>query len=101
MLVNRRYVNRLGVKEAVVAASTANLTLSGAQTVDGVFLGTSSYRVLVKNQTNPVENGIYVTAAGAWTRPTHADNILDLASSLVWVMEGTTNADTAWYCPTY
>lgn len=47
-------------------ATTANITLSGAQTVDGVSVTTQ--RVLVKNQSTASQNGLYVAASGAWTK---------------------------------
>ncbi len=48
-------------------ASVANLILSGEQMVDGVACGIGD-RVLVKNQTDPRENGIYLVSAGLWSR---------------------------------
>jgi hypothetical protein len=50
----------------VRVATTANITLSGAQTIDGVAVVAGDY-VLVKNQTNATTNGFYLAAAGAWT----------------------------------
>jgi len=47
------------VKIPCIVATTANITLSGEQTIDGVL--TSTNRVLVKDQTAGAENGIYVT----------------------------------------
>jgi len=82
-------------KTAVLAATTANITLSGTQTVDGVAL-VAGNRVLVKNQTDQTENGIYVVAAGAWTRSTDADSGAELDSAAVFVQTGTANADTGW-----
>ncbi len=49
------------------AATTAAVTLSGEQTVDGVVLVEDDV-VLVKNQTTASENGRYVVSAGAWTQ---------------------------------
>ena len=46
--------------------TTANLTLSGAQTVDGVSTGTGDL-VLVKDQSTQSQNGVYTVAAGAGT----------------------------------
>ena len=57
------------VKAPVVAATTVNITLSGEQTIDGVVV-TSGDRVLVKDQTDASENGIYVVSASTWTRAT-------------------------------
>ncbi len=82
-------------KESVRAATTANITLSGTQTIDGVVLGIGN-RVLVKNQTTTSQNGIYVVASGSWTRATDSDTALEVASSLVAVLEGTTNGGTTW-----
>lgn len=85
----------LDAKASVRAATTANITLSGTQTVDGVSL-VAADRVLVKNQDTASGNGIYVVAAGAWSRATDADSWAELVSAFVFVEEGTTNADTGW-----
>ena len=80
-------------KEAVATATTGAITLSGEQTIDGVL--TSASRVLVKNQVDLTENGIYVSAAGAWTRSSDADDDADLsAGMLVYVdADATTNGN--------
>jgi hypothetical protein len=83
-------------KEPVVNATTANITLSGEQTIDGVLTSTS--RILVKNQTNAAENGVYVTASGAWARAIPLDTWDEHVGAAVIVSDGTTNADTAWIC---
>jgi hypothetical protein len=76
-------------KPVVACATTANITLSGEQTIDTVLTSTS--RVLVKNQTLPAENGVYVSAAGAWARATDADTWDELASQAVTVNGGSAN----------
>lgn len=48
-------------------ATTSNIALTGLQTVDGVSLAVND-RVLVRAQTNPVDNGIWIVSTGAWTR---------------------------------
>ena len=59
-------------KDAVTVATTANITLSGEQTIDGIL--TAADRVLVKNQSTASENGIYVVAAtGAPARSANFD----------------------------
>ena len=78
-------------------ATTANITLSGAQTIDGVAV-IAGERVLVKNQSAPAENGIYVVAAGAWTRATDMDAWTEVVGAVVIAEEGSTLADTAWLC---
>lgn len=88
-------VQGLDPKASVRAATTANITLSGTQTIDGVSLAVND-RVLVKNQSTPAQNGIYIVAAGAWTRATDADAWNELISAFVFVEEGTTNADNGF-----
>lgn len=87
----------LDVKASVKAATTANITLSGAQTIDGVSI-VAGDRVLVKNQTAAAQNGIYVAASGAWARSSDADTWAELVSAYVFVEEGSTYADTGWVC---
>ena len=85
----------LDTKLSVRAATTANITLSAPQTIDGVSV-VANDRVLVKNQTTTTENGIYVVAAGAWSRATDADSWAELVAAFTFVEEGTVNADTGW-----
>lgn len=87
----------LDVKASVVAATTANITLSGAQTIDGVSI-VAGDRVLVKNQTNQADNGIYVAASGAWARSADANTWAELVSAYTFVEQGSTYADTGWVC---
>lgn len=87
----------LDVKASVVAATTASITLSGTQTVDGIAL-VAGDRVLVKNQSTASANGIYAVSAGAWTRTNDANAWEELVSAFVFVEKGTINADTGWVC---
>jgi hypothetical protein len=87
----------LDPKQSVRAATTSNITLSGAQTIDGVAVAATD-RVLVKSQTTTADNGIYVVVAGAWTRATDMDTWFEVPSSYVFVESGTVNADTGWVC---
>lgn len=81
----------------VRAATLANLAaLSGPQTVDTIAL-VATDRVLVKNQTLAQNNGVYVVAAGAWTRATDADTAAELKDLVVYVKNGSQRA-TAWQC---
>jgi phage-related tail fiber protein len=87
-------------KASVRAATTANITLSGAQTVDGVSL-IAGDRCLVKDQSTASGNGIYVVAAGAWTRATDADTSSEVTAGMtVVVEEGTANGDKAFVLTT-
>lgn len=83
-------------KNEVVAATTADITLSGEQTIDDVL--TSESRVLVKDQSDATENGIYLTNAGAWTRVSDADTGEEIAMATVLVAGGTTYEGTQWTC---
>lgn len=87
---------RLDGKESVLVTTTANIVLSGLQTIDGVVL-TAGARVLVKDQATAQENGIYLAAAGAWGRAADADSNSDVTPGLtVPVEQGATHADTIW-----
>ena len=77
-------------KRSVRAATTANITLSAPQSIDGIAL-VAGDRVLVKDQTTTSQNGIYVVAAGEWTRALDADTSSKIASALVAVDSGTVN----------
>lgn len=79
----------LTVKVPVRATTTANITLSGEQTIDGVAV-VAGNRVLVKDQTLAKDNGIYVVAAGAWARAADLDASDEMVSGVfTFVEEGT------------
>jgi len=102
---NKGYVDAAVVgidwKPSVRAATTAAITLASdlenGDTLDGVTLATGN-RVLVKNQADATENGIYVVkASGAPDRSTDADTSAEITASFaVFVEEGTVNADSGW-----
>lgn len=80
----------------VLVATTGNIALTGLQTIDGVGV-TAGRRVLVKDQTAPAQNGVYVAAVGAWARAADFNDATDfLPGCLVSVTAGTTQADTLW-----
>ena len=92
---NKAYVDSvaagLDVKPSVAAASTANLTLSGPQTIDGVSV-IAGNRVLVKDQSTASQNGIYVAAAGAWSRAADMAAASNAAGAFCFVEAGSVNA---------
>lgn len=93
-------VSNFDYKDSVRVATTANITLSGTQTIDGVSV-IAGDRVLVKNQSTGSQNGIYVCASGAWSRATDADSSAEVTAGMfVPVAEGTANADTFWLLTT-
>ncbi|MEM9471760.1 MAG: glycosyl hydrolase family 28-related protein [Pseudomonadota bacterium] len=78
-------------------ATTANITLSGLQIVDAVTVEADD-RVLVKDQTDAAQNGIYLAGADAWRRSNDCVDAGDLVrGSQVRVNEGATGAGS-WYC---
>lgn len=88
----------LDPKQSVTVASTVNIvTLSGLLTIDGVTV-TAGERILVKNQTTPAQNGIYLASATAWTRALDFDAWTEVPNAFVFVEEGATQADTGWVC---
>ena len=98
--------NGLDIKQSVRAATTANITLSNTQTIDGVALAAGD-RILVKDQTTASQNGLYEVVSGAaWTRTTDANNIADAggttgeftAGLFCFVEEGTVNGDSGFVC---
>jgi hypothetical protein len=104
----KNYVDNLvtGLKTRIItrAATTANIDLSAdlqnGDTLDGITLATGN-KVLVKDQTDATQNGIYdVVASGTATRNTDYDTVAELAGQLVIVQEGSSNADKIFLCTT-
>ena len=90
----------LDVKESVKVATTANITLSGTQTIDGVAVSADE-RVLVKNQSTASQNGIYDCKAGAWSRSSDFDSNTEVTSgAFTFVEQGTVNADAGFVLTT-
>jgi len=93
-------VSGLNFHQPVRVATTANITLSGTQTIDGVSLSVGD-RVLVKDQTTGTENGIYVVASSTWSRATDADNTPEgelKGGDFTLVLEGTTLSGYGYVC---
>jgi len=88
-------IEGLKPKTDVVVATTANITLSGTQTIDGVAVIVGD-RVLVKDQSTAADNGIYVVASGAWTRADDASTATEIQGAVVSTQSGTANGDTTW-----
>ena len=98
---NKGYVDGvaqgLDVKDSVKATTTANITLSGTQTIDGVSLSADD-RVLVKNQNTASENGLYLCKASSWVRTDDLAAGADAAGAFVFVEQGTVNAENGFVC---
>ena len=120
--VNKAYVDGiqsgLDIKESVRVATTSNLNVTSttytltnsgvnaAFTLDGVSGLVLNDRILVKDQTNKVQNGIYIlttvgNASTPWvlTRASDFDNTPGIeitASAFCFVEEGVVNSDSGW-----
>jgi len=96
---NKGYVDALAqgidAKASVVVATTANITLSGTQTIDGISVSVGD-RVLVKDQSTQSGNGIYLCAASTWTRTTDANTWDELVAAFTFVERGTTQANNGY-----
>ena len=126
-LATKEYVDAvktgLDPKDSAVMATTANLSYTyangtagvgatltngsnGAVTIDGIATATANQRVLVKDQSDAEENGIYYvsTVSGSGTalvltRATDADTATELnGGAHIWIEQGSTNADSGWVC---
>jgi hypothetical protein len=87
-------------KEPVDLATTVDILLSGMRTIDGVTTLVND-RILVKNQTNQVENGIYLAKTGAWIRTADFSDGYDPNGSFVYVSKGNTNKEYVFLCNSY
>ena len=90
----------LNPKDSVVAATTANLDLTVPVTViDGLVISPGS-RILVKNQSNGINNGVYITQSGAAPqRSSDFQTSTSAAAAFFFVSTGgTANGGTGWVC---
>src|SRR3990167_7268287 len=81
---DRRFgvISSSAIKVPVKAATTANITLSGEQTIDGISCVTDD-RVLVQNQTTASENGIYTVDTGSWERAVDFNGTYDVVEGTI------------------
>ena len=83
-------------KYLVRVATKANITLSGTQIIDGLSVVVGD-RVLVKNQTAQAQNGVYVVAAGAWTRAVDLSTWAQAVGYTALATEGLSAAGISYY----
>lgn len=86
--------NFTGEVTTAATRTTANITLSGEQTINGVT--TSGSAVLVMAQTDQKQNGLYSSASGSWTRHSAGDTNAEL-QTLQAKITGGTQANQLWY----
>ena len=88
----------LDFKDSVRVATVGNITLSGIQTIDNVNPGIGE-RILVKDQTNKNENGIYVHSSGSWLRASDFNGNPSnevTPGAYCYVEQGSVNGGTGW-----
>jgi len=88
------------IKGPCHAATTGNITLSGIQTIDGQA-GFAGMRVLVKDQNDQRENGIWIMDTGLWRRSRDFSRNDDLRQGTqVFVFGGDAASRTTWFVET-
>ena len=92
-------INGLDVKQSVKAATTGNITIASdlnvGDTIDGVTLADGD-RVLVKDQTDASENGIYIAGATPARASDFDEDAEVTAGAFTFVEEGSTNGDSGF-----
>lgn len=100
-IANKSYVDTVAqgqkFKEPCVCATTANIIPFNLLIIDGYQTAIGD-RVLLKNQDDPAENGIYIVATTGWTRSPDMDVWAEVPGASVIVLYGNTYASTGWVC---
>ena len=101
-LVDKAYVDSVATGlvpvNAVDVATTSGITLSGLQEIDGVLVSDGN-RVLVKDQSNAIENGIYIASGGTWARAEDYDGTPEgevQQGNIIPVLSGDTQNNQLW-----
>ncbi len=89
----------VAIKGPCRIATTANITLVGEQTIDGVAVVTDD-RVLVKDQTTASDNGIYIADTGNWRRSKDFNKTKDVKTGTLVVVNGGTAGIGVWQVTT-
>ncbi|MDB0030761.1 hypothetical protein N9E34_04795 [Opitutales bacterium] len=104
----KNYVDQAvaGLRTRTIAecASTGNVNitngLEAGDSIDGVTL-VAGDRVLLKDQTDATENGLYLAvSSGAASRDPEHDSIAELSGGMVVVNQGSTNDNKIFLCTT-
>lgn len=85
----------VAVKPPCRVQTTAAITLSGEQTVNGVAVVTGD-RVLVKDQADNTTNGIYIADTSAWSRAPDFDGSLDAVDGTLVLVHNASGPDQLW-----
>jgi hypothetical protein len=86
-------------KKLARLATQVNVGLTGTPIVDGVQSAAGN-RILVKAQTNPAQNGVYLipSGGGAWVRADDANAWSELVNATIFISEGTNDGDKLYTC---
>ena len=102
-VANKAYVDSvaqgLDIKASCLYTTTANITLSGLGTQAGgdwPSTLTAGDRILVKNQANQAQNGIYAASASGWTRTADMNNWSEVPGAFTFIEDGATLSATGW-----
>ena len=102
-VANKSYVDSvaqgLDIKASCLYTTTNNITLSGLGTQAGgdwPSTLTAGSRILVKNQTNQAENGIYAASSTGWTRTSDLNNWSEVPGAFTFIEDGATLSATGW-----
>lgn len=102
-VANKAYVDSvaqgLDIKASCLYTTTGNITLSGLATQAGgdwPSTLTAGDRILVKNQTNQAQNGIYAASTSGWTRTADMNNWAEVPGAFTFIEDGATLASTGW-----
>jgi hypothetical protein len=102
-VANKAYVDSvaqgLDIKASCLYTTTNNITLSGLATQAGgdwPSTLTAGDRILVKNQTNQAQNGIYAASASGWTRTADMNNWSEVPGAFTFIEDGATLSSTGW-----
>lgn len=102
-VANKAYVDSvaqgLDIKASCLYTTTGDITLSGLATQtngDWPSTLTAGDRILVKNQTNQAQNGIYAAASSGWTRTADMNNWAEVPGAFTFIEDGATLSATGW-----
>ncbi len=102
-VANKAYVDSvaqgLDIKASCLYTTTNIVTLSGLATQAGgdwPSALTDGDRILVKNQANAAQNGIYAASASGWTRTADMNNWLEVPGAFTFIEDGATLSSTGW-----
>ena len=100
-IANKLYVDSVAAglswKQPFQVATTVNLTTRSGFPVIDTYQTVAGDRILVKNQTNAAQNGIYIASSGTWAYAADGDTWNEYISAIGFVEYGS-QLGSAWYC---